>query len=380
VVAAVLASALALTTNLGAGAETAREQRERIRRERAQAAAELDVLKAEDAEVVEALDAMNAEVTAQESALNAAEQAVHDAEAQLANATAAVDALMTRVGLLEASLKTMAVQQFITGGRLEMDLLEPEGNDIGDWSRRNALARIAIGSATETGDELREAQEDLVLLQEQARSAQAAAAQHREDVATQLDVVTAARDQQREFAEQLDARIESRLAESANLAAVDQRLSQQIAAEQAALARRNPVRRGSTGSGSRANPGNIRLVTVQGITVAESIADNLNALLNQAAADGVQLSGWGYRDPAEQQALREAHCPDPENSPSYECRPPTARPGHSMHERGLAVDFTQGGRTLNSSSSGYRWMVANAAQYGLYNLPGEPWHWSTNGD
>jgi hypothetical protein len=25
-------------------------------------------------------------------------------------------------------------------------------------------------------------------------------------------------------------------------------------------------------------------------------------------------------------------------------------------------------------------MVANAGSYGLHNLPGEPWHWSTNGD
>jgi chromosome segregation ATPase len=379
-VAAVIASALAMTTHLGAGAETAREQRERIRAERAAAAADIDVLKAEDAEVADALDAMNAEVTAQESALNAAEQAVHDAEAQLANATAAVDSLTQRVGMLEASLKAMAVQQFITGGRLEIDLLAPEGNDLSDWSRRNALARIAIGSATQTGDELNEAEEDLVLVREQARTAQAAAAQHREEVASQLGVVTAARDQQRVFAEQLETRIESRLAESAHLAAVDQRLSQQIAAEQAALARRNPVRARTGGSGTRSNPGNIRLVTVQGITVAESIGSSLNNLLNQAAADGVELSGWGYRDPAEQQALRQAHCPDPENSPSYECRPPTARPGHSMHERGLAIDFTQGGRTLSSGSSGYRWMVANAGSYGLHNLPGEPWHWSTNGD
>jgi LAS superfamily LD-carboxypeptidase LdcB len=62
------------------------------------------------------------------------------------------------------------------------------------------------------------------------------------------------------------------------------------------------------------------------------------------------------------------------------CRPPTARPGLSMHERGLAVDLTQGGSTLRRSSSGYRWLKANAHKYGFFNLPSEPWHWSVNGN
>jgi hypothetical protein len=52
-----------------------------------------------------------------------------------------------------------------------------------------------------------------------------------------------------------------------------------------------------------------------------------------------------------------------------------------MHERGLAIDFTYGGSTIGSHSSpGYKWLAAHASQYGLYNLPSEPWHWSTNGN
>ncbi|MGH9112319.1 MAG: hypothetical protein ACRDZN_08480 [Acidimicrobiales bacterium] len=27
----------------------------------------------------------------------------------------------------------------------------------------------------------------------------------------------------------------------------------------------------------------------------------------------------------------------------------------------------------------YRWLAGRAASYGLYNLPSEAWHWSTNG-
>ena len=63
--------------------------------------------------------------------------------------------------------------------------------------------------------------------------------------------------------------------------------------------------------------------------------------------------------------------------PSCQCRPPTARPGASMHERGLAIDFTQNGHVCGTS--GYRWLKRNAAKYGFRNLPSEPWHWSTNG-
>jgi LAS superfamily LD-carboxypeptidase LdcB len=66
--------------------------------------------------------------------------------------------------------------------------------------------------------------------------------------------------------------------------------------------------------------------------------------------------------------------------PASQCRPPTARPGTSQHEKGLAIDFTYNGRLIRSrSSAGYQWLAANAAAYGFKNLPSEPWHWSTTG-
>ena len=119
------------------------------------------------------------------------------------------------------------------------------------------------------------------------------------------------------------------------------------------------------------------------ITVAGSIATNVQALLDAAWADGVGLCGGGYRDPEEQIALRREHCGTSDYAiyemPSSQCSPPTARPGTSMHEQGLAIDFTCDGGTVSSDSSCFRWLSANAASYGLYNLPSEAWHWSTNG-
>ncbi len=117
------------------------------------------------------------------------------------------------------------------------------------------------------------------------------------------------------------------------------------------------------------------------ITVHRLIADQVVALMNAAATDGVALDGWGYRDTQRQIELRQAHCgssPDAVfSAPSSSCSPPTARPGRSMHERGLAIDFKNCG---SRSTPCYQWLSRNAARFGLFNLPSEPWHWSTNGN
>ena len=50
-----------------------------------------------------------------------------------------------------------------------------------------------------------------------------------------------------------------------------------------------------------------------------------------------------------------------------------------MHGVRIAIDFTDGGGTLSRGSAGYNWLRGHASAYGLFNLPSEPWHWSTNG-
>jgi hypothetical protein len=79
---------------------------------------------------------------------------------------------------------------------------------------------------------------------------------------------------------------------------------------------------------------------------------------------------------------------------SSKCSPPTAPPGSSRHNLGLAVDF--GGILLQPSLSGaqaegsvarnsrtYQWMLANVhnnPNYGnILNWNKEPWHWSADG-
>ena len=92
----------------------------------------------------------------------------------------------------------------------------------------------------------------------------------------------------------------------------------------------------------------IELVRVEGILVNETLAEPLAQIIEHARADGLKLDGWGWRSNQRQIELRIANCADPFETPSSECTPPTARPGHSRHERGLAIDFHIDGRVLLS--------------------------------
>jgi hypothetical protein len=126
------------------------------------------------------------------------------------------------------------------------------------------------------------------------------------------------------------------------------------------------------------------LAKVKGIVVHESIADDLAALLGAADAAGFDLGGEGYRPIGAQVELRRAHCGDSDEAiysmSPMQCSPPTARPGTSNHEKGLAVDFTINGSILTKRSAVFGWLRDNAATFGFYNLPAEPWHWSVDGN
>ena len=122
------------------------------------------------------------------------------------------------------------------------------------------------------------------------------------------------------------------------------------------------------------------VVTAFGVRVHPCLADSLDALMTAALADGIELHAWGWRSASQQIALRAANCsaslPDPT---VVTCRPQTAPPGTSRHERGLALDFTVSGGVLRAGSPAFVWLSEHAADYGLENLPSEPWHWSVDG-
>lgn len=122
------------------------------------------------------------------------------------------------------------------------------------------------------------------------------------------------------------------------------------------------------------------VVTAFGVRVHPCLADSLDALMTAALGDGIELHAWGWRSASQQIALRAANCSPTEPDPTVvTCRPQTAPPGTSRHERGLALDFTVGGAVLRAGSPAFAWLTEHAADYGLQNLPSEPWHWSVDG-
>jgi hypothetical protein len=128
----------------------------------------------------------------------------------------------------------------------------------------------------------------------------------------------------------------------------------------------------------------IRLCAVGPFVVDTTLAPQVTALLAAATAAGLELGGGGYRSNTAQVALRRKNCgPTPYDlyhRPASQCSPATARPGTSMHEWGLALDLTSNGALIRSSNTAaWQWLTANAGRFGLQNLPGEPWHWSTSG-
>ena len=159
---------------------------------------------------------------------------------------------------------------------------------------------------------------------------------------------------------------------------------------------------------------NVELTSVAGVfKVNSQIEEQLDALIAHARADGFEFGGGAYRTVESQIELRIAHCGGTEpadleplledatpeeveardaelsayrrfviyEAPAGSCSPPTAVPGQSEHQLGLAIDFTDNsGNILTWGSAHFAWLEQHAHLYGLYNLESEAWHWSTTGN
>lgn len=401
-VAAAIVSAPAISSATRSEEDPARE-RERVRAKAAEVASQVDALRASDKEVRAALADLEANVAGQEAMLAEAERAAAEAEKAHQDAVAAVDAKAAEIEVLRGKIREFAVEAFIRPPE-EDAMAVLDADSPSDAAEKRALLSMQNERDSDLLDQLAAAQQDLEVQQALAEEAATKAEETRALVENRLTEVTQARDQQAAFAVEVQNRLDRSLAESAALEDLDRELSDQIRKQQeelarqaelarlAELARQRQAAQAPVSGGGTVTPvgGSVSLASVScpgggSITVASSIAGNLSGLLQAAASDGVRLCGGGYRSSDSQVALRRAHCGssnyDVYQKPSSQCRPPTAPPGSSMHERGLAVDFTcNGGGAIGSRSSPcFQWLSANAASYGFYNLPSEPWHWSTNG-
>lgn len=354
--------------------------RRAVQERRARTAREINALQATDRQIDRALDALAQQISSQTAEVAAARQAAAVAAARERELRAAEARTRAEVVQTRDVFRAAAVNEYISGQRRN-DPGPGLTDSLAELARRRVFADLATVTGRQLVDELRAKTEDLEVAGREAAAARAIVDARQRRVTARLnDTANAQRDQLR-LAIQVEARLEQRLGEAASLARLDRRLAAALRRGQARLARRLPAV-GPVSGPSRAVRG-AKVRTVGGITVASHIATQVGSLLTSARRSGISFGGSGYRDPSQQIATRRRNCGSSSyavyRKPASSCRPPTARPGQSMHERATAIDFTANGRILSSRSAGHRWLRRNAARYGLRNLPGEPWHWSTSG-
>lgn len=390
-----------------------RSEREEIRAERARVASEIDTSKASKAEIDDALEAIQADLDAQQAALDKARADLEDAKREVTEAEEAIEELTEEISVLRDEMGERAVQAFVNPPEEEL-LASLESRDFTSATEQRFYADLRSQDDADLEDRLTGAQVDLEAQRERAEDARERAIEKEAEQAARTESVAAAEGRQKKLADELQAHINAEVARSLELADSDRELSAKIAEEQAALQARlaslqkeaervqaeeeaaarqaaaqqpsTPPSSGGGGGGPiSSSPGGsdagVPLAYVQGVPVNAAVADQVVAMINAAARDGISLRiGNSYRSVSHQIQLRKQNCGTSHYAiyqmPSGQCRPPTATPGNSQHQLGLAIDFA------NCSTRGtdcYKWLAGNAARFGYHNLPSEPWHWSTTG-
>lgn len=285
-----------------------------------------------------ALAVWNQRVRDKEKELETAEATLASAEKRLLATTEQIDTIKADLADLEVKVTERAISAFKDQDLSELDFISYD--QAQEATRMKTLLALAVNQNFDVAEDLRQAQEDLAIQQAIADEAKEEADEARQVIAEELVELEKARDQK--------ASLTAKAAASLGVVTEDD------------------------------------IVTVRGFRVHRDIADAVAGMVDHAASEGINLGGGAYRSFESQIEVRKNNC-----GTSYyaiwqmsasRCRPPTARPGASMHERGMALDFTCDGSLIRSRGSKcFQWLAANAGNYGFKNLPSEPWHWSVNG-
>ena len=390
VAAALVFSALAATGPIAVAQnptpDELREERKQAQEDAAENQGEIDVLNEDADKVVAAFKTLEEARDSAQEAVDAALREFDDALAQQAETEGRIAELEAKIAETEKLLEESAVSAFRShqGPNSEQTALS---SDPWQHARTEALRRFANRSTEDLLDEFRGQAAELETLREDALLYITAVEELRNEALERQDAFDTALAREDKALEAIYSRLDHRLAEAQSLEALDAnfaariRAGEQRIADAAAAAAR---KRAAAGSVNVPNIGPIDLVTVWGIKVNELIAPQLERFLVAMEAEGFILGGGGYRNNARQIELRRQHCGTSEYAvyqmPASQCRPPTARPGRSHHEVGLAVDFTYNGTIIRSRNTAlFQAMARIAPDYGFVNLPSEPWHWSNSG-
>ena len=224
----------ALIAPAGAAPSTSRSRRDEVRRQRARIAAQLNALKASDAELAAAVAALDAQVAAQSAETKAAESAAAAADVALTQAQARLAATEARIAKLRDLVARRAVRAYMRPGQ-ETVLEILQSRDLSEVSRRSILLHHVAANDRDVLDQLDAAKEDETVQREQLTKARDLAQQRRAAAQDRLNQLTEAQSQARRSRAQLSARIREYAIEDAQVASVEGQLSAQIRADEARL-------------------------------------------------------------------------------------------------------------------------------------------------
>ncbi len=237
VVIAVLVLALAPPAGAKESTATIQAKREAARKKRATLAAELNHLRATDAQLTSAVKVLDRQVAAQQAGADAARQAVMAALAAVAESESRIAATETEMTTLHTAVVNRAVSVYV----------RPKDNalvgvigakDLGDASRRSSLLAQVTNRDRDVLDRLRALREDLGDEKVKADAARDLAAKRRQVVLARLSELQKARKEKRRLSAALDARIRQYQAEADAVAAQESGLTALIRSRESARASR----------------------------------------------------------------------------------------------------------------------------------------------
>ncbi|HEX2042058.1 MAG TPA: peptidoglycan DD-metalloendopeptidase family protein [Acidimicrobiales bacterium] len=255
--AAALVLVLVVALATPSSADSLEQRRRAAQAKRAEAARQLDTLRADDRQLESALRDLDASLASQAAATQAAQQAERAAQAAVGSAEAKLKATEGRMSNLRAQAAALAVRAYVhPGGDSLLEMVR--SRDLGEASRRETLLAHVASTDRDVLSQLRATREDQESDQERLRKLREQAEARRRAASTRLAELARARADQARIQGALDARIAAYVSDLEGLAREEGKIQELIRARSqpppvaVVPAPQQQQQRGSVGNAPRA--------------------------------------------------------------------------------------------------------------------------------
>jgi murein DD-endopeptidase MepM/ murein hydrolase activator NlpD len=221
-----LVGLLVVTLAAPAGATSvsvARRRQAEARARRAQLAARIDALRASDRSLENAVRTLDHNIVSQQAAADASRQAAAAADTAFANARARLAATQSDLAHRRAVVVGRAVAAYVDPDRGQLSAILASA-DVTEAARKESLIEHILNNDRSVVDQLRAAEEDLVIQRAQLGVAQQRAALRRRVAVARLVALKAARADDARVRSALNGRIQDYLAEADAMAKTESSL------------------------------------------------------------------------------------------------------------------------------------------------------------